>query len=180
MTVPNIVVVVPLLSILATALVTDMAYRRIPNGLSLGGAALGLLTNATLLGPSGLIFALFGWLLCLALFMPMYAGAGMAAGDVKLMAMVGAFLGPVSGFVAFACTLVAGGTLAAIWIAWRNVQQRVVEKSDLAVADTAAISELPGTALDKLPYAAAIALGTTVVVLQPAWLLAALPKGVLP
>jgi prepilin peptidase CpaA len=178
MTVPNIVIVVPLLSVLATALATDLAYRRIPNGLSLGGAALGLLTNATLLGPSGLAFALLGWLLCLALFLPMYAGAGMAAGDVKLMAMVGAFLGPMNGFVAFLCTLVAGGALASIWIAWRNIQERAGANSELAAADTVALSALPRTPLDKLPYATAIALGTTVVALQPAWLMAAL-KGVL-
>ncbi len=174
----NIVIVVPLLLILATALATDMAYRRIPNGLSLGGAAVGLLTNATLLGPSGLVFALLGWLLCLALFMPMYASAGMAAGDVKLMAMVGAFLGPVNGLVAFALTLVAGGALASIWIAWRNIQQRVAGNCELAVADTVALSAFPRSPLDKLPYATAIALGTTVVVLQPAWLMGAL-KGVL-
>jgi prepilin peptidase CpaA len=178
MTVPNIVVVVPLLSILAAALVTDMARRRIPNGLSLGGAAVGFVANATLLGPSGFIFALLGWLLCLALFMPMYAGAGMAAGDVKLMAMVGAFLGPVNGFVACACTLVAGGTFASIWIAWRNIHQRVVGQPEFA--DRLGISALPRTPLDKLPYAAAIALGTTAIVFQPAWLMAALPEGVLP
>jgi prepilin peptidase CpaA len=179
MTVPNIVIVVPLLSILATALATDLSYRRIPNGLSLGGAVVGLLTNATLLGPSGLIFSLLGWLLCLALFMPMYAGAGMAAGDVKLMAMVGAFLGPLNGFVACACTFVVGGALASIWIAWRNIQQRAVGNSELAVADTVALPALPRTALDKVPYATAIALGTAVVVIQPAWLMAAL-EGVLP
>jgi prepilin peptidase CpaA len=180
MTVPNIVVVVPLLSILAAALVTDIASRRIPNGLSLGGAAVGLVANATLTGPSGLVFALLGCLLCLALFMPMYAGAGMAAGDVKLMAMVGAFLGPVNGFVACACTLVAGGALASIWIAWRNIHERVVGDAEPALADRLGISALPRTPLDKLPYAAAIALGTTVTAFQPVWLMAMLPEGVLP
>jgi prepilin peptidase CpaA len=179
MTVPNIVIVVPLLAILATALATDVAYRRIPNGLSLGGVVVGFLANATLLGPSGLVVALLGWLVCLALFMPMYASAGMAAGDVKLMAMVGAFLGPVNGFLACACTLVAGGALASIYLAWRNVQQRVGGNSELAVADTVAMVTLPPTSLDKLPYAAAIALGTAAVAFQPAWLTAAL-KGVLP
>jgi prepilin peptidase CpaA len=45
----------------------------------------------------------------------------MGAGDVKLMALCGAFLGPVHIVVAAVVTLVAGGVLGTVWLFfWRN------------------------------------------------------------
>ena len=69
---PILTVAVPLLAIVAVATWSDLRDRRIPNGLSLGGAALGLLVNTVTFGPSGLVLAAFGWALCLACFIPLY------------------------------------------------------------------------------------------------------------
>ena len=91
---PTFVVAVPLLAILAVATWSDLRDRRIPNGLSLGGAALGLLVNAVTSGPSGLALAAFGWLLCLLASFRFTSTGGTAGGDVKLMAMVGASSDP--------------------------------------------------------------------------------------
>jgi Flp pilus assembly protein protease CpaA len=71
--------------------------------------------------------------------------------------------------------LVAGAALASIVMASRNLQHRrrdihVAASAGAASADSASLS----TALDKIPYAAAIALGATAAVLQPAWLRAAI------
>jgi prepilin peptidase CpaA len=157
MSAPSLTVVVPLLAILAAATFHDLRTRRIPNGLSLGGAALGLLINAVVVGPSALVLAVLGWALCLVCFLPLYLSGGTAAGDVKLMAMVGAFLGPMNGFLALLFTLVAGALLAALTVAKRNLVQ---SRQPL----------LLHSALDKIPYATAIALGALAAVVQPLWM----------
>lgn len=169
---PTLTVAVPLLAIVAVATWSDLRDRRIPNGLSLGGAALGLLVNTVTSGPSGLALAAFGWALCLACFLPLYVTGGTAAGDVKLMAMVGAFLGPLNGFMACLFALVAGASLASLCVAWRHfASHRVSAQPRLDSAPAG------GYALDKIPYAAAIALGAAATVLQPTWLTALLPLG---
>ena len=174
----NLTSAVPLLAIVAFATVTDLRSRRIPNGLSLGGAALALVISTTLYGGAGFWVAVLGWLICLACFIPFYLGGGMAAGDVKLMAMVGAFLGPIQGLVACACTLVAGGALASLVLVARKVPALPGRRAEIAApanAPSATARSFEG-AFANIPYAAAIAVGTVIVVLQPAWL-AALVKG---
>lgn len=153
MSAPSYIIAVPLLTIVAVATFTDLRARRIPNALSLGGAALGVLANATAFGSTGVLLAVLGWVLCLVCFLPFYVTGGMAAGDVKLMATVGAFLGPLSGFVACAVALMAGGSLGGLYM--------VVRRRAAA-----------GAMLEKIPYALAIAVGATAAVLQPAWVTA--------
>jgi prepilin peptidase CpaA len=160
MSAPNYIVAVPLLAILVVATFSDLRSRRIPNALSLGGAAIALLINAVHFGPAGAALSALGWALCLACFLPLYITGGTAAGDVKLMAMVGAFLGPLNGFVACAVTLGTGAALGALCMTWRSCAERVGPSSAGAQS------------LDKIPYAGAIAVGAVAAVLQPAWVTA--------
>jgi prepilin peptidase CpaA len=177
MSAPNLVVAVPLLAILAVATWSDLRSRRIPNGLSFGGAALGLLIHAVMFGPTELGFAALGWALCFACFIPLYVGGGTAAGDVKLMAMVGAFLGPANGFMACLLTLLIGGLLAVCSMAWRNHVAPRLSTAGVSAARRLEPAPMGTHALDKIPYAIAIALGTTAAVLQPEWLTAMWPLG---
>lgn len=158
MSTPSFVVAVPLLAILAMATFTDLRARRIPNALSFGGAALGLLVNAVHFGIAGAVLAVLGWALCLVCFLPLYLTGGTAAGDVKLIAMVGAFLGPMNGFVACAFALLAGASLGTLVMAWRGY-----------VAPRLSAGTGAAEMLDKIPYAGAIAVGAFAAVLQPAW-----------
>jgi prepilin peptidase CpaA len=173
---PHFEVAVPLLAIVALATASDLRDRTIPNGLSLGGAAIGLFMNAALWGLPGFELAVLGWVFCLLCFLPFYVSGGMAAGDVKLMALVGAFVGPVHGLVACGCALCAGSALAFVAMLPHKIQHwrenRIVAAALPGFVSSAA-APLPA-ALDKVPYAAAIALGTTAAVLQPSWLMAAL------
>jgi prepilin peptidase CpaA len=77
-----------------TACVFDLHSRRIPNALTLGAAVAGLVYAASSGGVAGVGASFSGWLLALALWIPIYALGGMGAGDVKLMAGIGAWLGP--------------------------------------------------------------------------------------
>jgi prepilin peptidase CpaA len=161
----SLTVAAPLLALLATATISDLRARRIPNGVTLGGTALGLLINAVAFGAGALGLALLGFALCLVCMLPLYVSGGTAAGDVKLMAMVGAFLGPVNGIAALLLTLVAGAVLAALAIATRKRERP--PHADVSLEPAGAPRAAP--ALDKIPYATAIALGSVAAVAGPAW-----------
>ena len=80
---------VMLICLVAQAALADLAMRKIPNVLVLSGLLLALLLH--LLGgqhwaPASVWLA--GALAGFFLFLPLYLARGMAAGDVKLMAMV--------------------------------------------------------------------------------------------
>ena len=104
-------------SLLAVLLVlvgayTDLRWRRLPNWLTLGGALAALLLQLALRGPAGGLDSLLGWGLgVLLLFIP-FALRGMGAGDVKLLAAVGASRGPAFVFVAFLLIALLGGLLS--------------------------------------------------------------------
>lgn len=102
---------VSLTAVLTAASVSDLRRHRIPNPVSLGGAALALAIAGVTTGLHGLLLALAGLAVGLVAFLPAYVKGGMAAGDVKLMAAVGAFLGPAGALDAVALSLVAGGVL---------------------------------------------------------------------
>src|ERR1017187_8474904 len=90
-TLPPPKVEVVLLVVLLAAAVFDVFYRRIPNWLTVGGVVLGIVTNA-LIGPplAGVGFAMAGLGVAFGIYVLLYAVRAMGAGDVKLMAAVGA------------------------------------------------------------------------------------------
>src|SRR5688572_32468872 len=92
----------------------DLKSRRIPNVLTFGSAVLAIALHGYLSGPSGAGWAVAGWLVGAAFFLPIFALGGMGAGDVKLLAALGAWLGP--GPVAWVAlfSLIAGGALGLI------------------------------------------------------------------
>jgi prepilin peptidase CpaA len=139
---------------LALASIIDFRQRRIPNGLSFAGTVVGMTAQASLFGTAGLGLAVLGAAVCLLSFLPFYVGGGMAAGDVKLMAAVGAFLGPLNGLAACAFALVAGAIVASASAGWSRMFAHGVDDEIAASSG-------------KIPYAVAILVGTLVVVLPP-------------
>ena len=96
---------------LGAAVFTDVRTRRIPNWLTgaIVGAAFGLAFGG---GPVTPLRALLGLVVGLALMLPGHIIGATGAGDVKLMAAVGAVVGPDVIFRAFLYSAVAGGVLA--------------------------------------------------------------------
>lgn len=157
----EIITVVPLLILLAVATLIDWRTHSIPNALSLGGALFGIILQASIHGPTGLVLALSGWAVCLVCFLPFYLSGGMAAGDVKLMAGVGAFLGPIGGIAACLVALVVGALIAIISLASERYLHSTNGRSDDAVAETREGLRA------RIPYAGAIAAGTALSLFQP-------------
>jgi prepilin peptidase CpaA len=94
------------------ACVTDVRTRRIPNLLTFGGAAAALAAHGVVGGWSGLGLALAGWAAGCALFIPFFLLGGMGAGDVKLLAALGAWLGPRDALWLAIYASIAGGVVA--------------------------------------------------------------------
>ncbi|MEO1495736.1 MAG: A24 family peptidase [Planctomycetota bacterium] len=100
---------------LIVAAVIDGLQLRVPNWITFPMIASGWVWSATLspyAGWEGLLYSLIGTVVGLALLLPAYAIGGMGAGDVKLMAGIGAWVwGTVTAY-AFAVSAVIGGLIA--------------------------------------------------------------------
>lgn len=108
---PSLVQVIAVAVALA-ACVTDVRSRRIPNVLTFGAALAGVAFHAAAPGGQGLVHALGGWGVGVLIFLLPFVLGGMGAGDVKLVAALGAWLGPVEALWLALYTGVAGGVMA--------------------------------------------------------------------
>jgi len=160
-----------LMMLLVGAAVSDYRTHRIPNWLVLSGALFGVIYN-TALAPSpyaNILFPLAGLGLGLVLFLPLYLVRAMGAGDVKLLAMVGAFLGPGDTFRAALASMIVGGVLSIVLVLARGTARRmfhnlgsVFQVGLLSVAGGSKpnLRIEAGVSAGKLPYGVAIAMGT--------------------
>lgn len=100
-----------LFGILTVAAITDLRSRQVPNVL-LGVGLLGHLTLAWLSGGNAIGQLSLGLLLALLIGLPTYLVGWFGGGDVKLLALVGAAVGPVQFLFTLPWILVAGGLVA--------------------------------------------------------------------
>ena len=171
-----------LAALLLSAAVTDLRSHRIPNRLVLAGLLLAFAAHACALalgtpplaGPAAWA-PLAGLATGFALLLPFYLLGAMGAGDVKLMAMVGAFMGAQPVMLAALCTFVAGGLLSVVVMVARGVTAQTLANVRFLLTDWfvrastgqgARLAPLQTTAA-RLPYAVAIALGTGVALFWP-------------
>jgi prepilin peptidase CpaA len=154
---------------LAAAVVTDVRTRRIPNWLTgaIAGAGFGLAFGGGAVTP---LQAAFGLLLGLALMLPGHVIGATGAGDVKLMAAVGSFLGPSLVFRAFLYSALAGGVLALAVAMRRGLLADTMLGTTRLVTSPAATRDAivtPGRR-NRFAYGPAIAAGTLITLLvQP-------------
>lgn len=157
-----------LIALLVVAAWIDWRTMRIPNWLTVGGMCWGALWNAasgvTVL--DGVLMSLGGLGVGLALFMPLWLIKAMGAGDVKLMAMVGAFLGGMGTVGAVIVVGLVGGISVLIVAISRRAMARLASNTRDLVTSLV-IPGLPlwrpdplGHSLGKLPYGVSISAGT--------------------
>src|SRR4051794_4455757 len=102
--------------VLAEAAIIDGLKLRVPNWLTFHLILGGLAFAAWGHGANGLLWSIQGAALGLALLLPLYAIGGMGAGDVKLLAGVGAWVGPAVTFWAFVTSSVVGAVMAVVMV----------------------------------------------------------------
>jgi prepilin peptidase CpaA len=134
-----------LFSLMLAATVTDLARHKIYNWITYTGiaAALGLNAVGSLLLAAGwmgenqlqplgwipFIESLFGLFVCgfvMVFCFVMFSVGGVGGGDVKLIAMIGAFFGPEQGVTAMLWTCVLGACMGLIVLIWRVGPLRTV------------------------------------------------------
>lgn len=101
-----------LLIILAVCVVTDIRKRKIYNKVIFPALAVAFISSIILDGLSGLGTSTIGFLVGFILLLIPYILGGMGAGDVKLMALIGALKGYEFVIESFIYTALIGGVLA--------------------------------------------------------------------
>ena len=136
-----------LVAILFVAAAQDIVRRQISNWLCLA-VMIAAIPVIVAIGPSlalwqnGLIFALL-----LAIGTALFSAGWLGGGDVKLVAALGLWTNLTAMLPLLACILIAGGVLAAVSLVVR--------------------SQRPARRAGGVPYGVAIAVGASVVLLQP-------------
>jgi len=167
----NILITITLIIVVVAAASIDVRKRKIPNWVTLPSAMTGVLLNFSFFGFRGLLSAIFGILAGFFLLFFVYLMGGMGAGDVKLMAVIGAFLGPWLVFVAFIWMALAGGILALCLILWRRAFRQTFQNIKtilltlfLRTSPRQTQITIENPKLIKLPYGVPIATGTILAV----------------
>ncbi|MBT2322947.1 prepilin peptidase [Variovorax paradoxus] len=160
-----------LFALLIVASVSDYRSYRIPNWLTFGGAAFALIykTVIAVSPPTAFLLAFGGLFLGFLVMLPPYALGVMGAGDVKLMAMVGAFLGIHETLQAVLFAFLVGGIAALGFAIIKGKLGRMLHNAKNAVyglVASAMVGAKPeariyaGQSVGKLPYGICISLGT--------------------
>jgi len=174
MPVPPFSLHLALLALVGVAAATDLARRRIPNRLLLAGLLAAAILHLAGADRAALLWGVAGAATGLLLFLPLYCLRGMAAGDVKLLATVGAFSTPLEvAHIALATVLVGGLMALAVVIARGRLRALLANLGCLLrpwlmrLAGMPALAEpMPGPSVGNIPYGVAIAIGTALFVGQ--------------
>lgn len=160
-----------LFALLVLAAVIDYRTYRIPNWLTAAGMVLGLAYSIgiPLTAPHGFVWSFSGLLVGLLLMLPLYLMRSMGAGDVKLVAMAGAYLGAVDVLFAALAALLVGGIAALVFGLYHRALGRLfsnVKQAALSLAWSGLLGTRPLPGMDgassvgRLPFGVSIALGT--------------------
>lgn len=151
---------------------TDLTARRIPNPATLPLILLALIIHSLHAWPSGLFFSLKGLALGFALLLPAYLLGGLGAGDVKLMAAVGAVLGVKQTMSAFLIIALLGGVVALGMMAQQRQMGMRFKRLGAAFSllvlgrtlDGLRVHDRSSLKKEGIPYGAVIAVGTVLLV----------------
>jgi prepilin peptidase CpaA len=170
---PDITITAPVFLTVVTACAFDLRTRRIPNALNFASAFAALLVHWLTGGSEGAMFAAGGWVVGLFLFLPFFALRGMGGGDVKLLAALGAWLGPQQVLWLAIYTGIAGGVMG-VWAAAASGYLKTALRNvfgALIYWGTVGLKPVPGLTLEsgkapRLAYALPILAGTLVALWQ--------------
>ena len=157
---------------LVVAAVIDGLQLKVPNWITFPMIVSGWIYS-TMFSPyagwEGLGLSLIGTAVGLALLLPAYAVGGMGAGDVKLLAGVGAWMWGTITLYAFAVSALVGGVIAVLMVVWAGTWQKHKNQfwsilNEIAtVKDPEKLSEIAAERKPRmflLPYGIPIAIGS--------------------
>ena len=156
-------------TLVTLACITDLRSRRIPNLLTFSAAGAGILFHLVSGGVNAALYSVGGFVLGALLFFPLFALRGMGAGDVKLLAAIGAWLGPKQIVIVALASSIAGGIIGIlVALAYGYLKTALINLWTLLMHwRVVGIRPLPEVTLEgargpRLAYAIPIAIGTVV------------------
>jgi prepilin peptidase CpaA len=155
---------------MALCALTDYRTKRIPNWLTLPAAIAGLVFSALAPGGIGLVASLAGFAVGMALLLLPWLLGGGGMGDVKMLAALGTWLGPIGILVAFGLgsILAAFGMIAVLTASTMAHGFSSTRRRYVAAAAGGGQAAAPTKARRVLPFAVPMALSTWLVL---AWML---------
>jgi prepilin peptidase CpaA len=171
LTLPPPAIAALLLALVIGSAAYDIPYRRIPNSFTIVGVLLGLAMNTFLYGWQGLQNSLTGLAVGFGAYFILYSMRAMGAGDVKLMAAIGALVGWQDWFGIFIATAIVGGFASMALMAMRGRVKKTLWNVGFVLTEmkSGRAAYLSNEELDVrsskaigLPHAAVIAAGTMV------------------
>jgi len=161
-----------LVAMIMVAAIYDIRYRRIPNWVIIPGGLAGIALNSFLYqGWPGLRLSLLGLAVGLGSYFILYMLHAMGAGDVKLMAAIGAMVGAGDWFGIFIITAIIGGFVGLGLVALRGRLKKTIWNVAFILTEmkSGRSAYLANEELDVrnprslgMPHGAVIALGTMV------------------
>jgi len=155
--------------VLVVAAVIDGWKLKVPNWITFPLIISGWVLSTGYFGWVGLGWSLVGTAIGLALLLPAYAIGGMGAGDVKLLAGVGAWVWGTNTFLAFCLSAMIGGLIAVAMVVLRRKwshhrgQFWAILSEIMVVRDPNQLSAIAAerkSSMMLLPYGIPIAIGT--------------------
>ena len=149
--------------------IVDYRTKKIPNWLTVSGAAIGLAYNCVAPHGIGPWWALAGFAVGFSLLILPWLLGGGGMGDVKMLAALGTWLGPVMILMAFGlgAILASVGAIAVLMISTVSVGVSATQRRYVAAradaSGSAAVSDLPRKPSRVLPFAVPIAMATWLV-----------------
>lgn len=156
---------------LIVAAVIDGFELKVPNWLTFPMIISGWVYSVVAFGWEGIGWSLVGTLLGLALLLPAYLIGGMGAGDVKLLAGVGAWMHAMHVFYAFCLTAVFGAVIAIGMVlakkAWKkhSTQFWMILGEIMTIRNPDTLAKIAAerkSSMLLLPYGIPIAIGSIV------------------
>jgi prepilin peptidase CpaA len=170
----------PLFVMLSIAAVSDLRSRKIRNWLTFSLVLTGLAQSFTAVHTVAPMASLLGLAAGFGLTFLLFAMGALGGGDVKLLAGVGAWVGPMPVLAVFCLAAVAGMVIVLAQALWQGRLRQLLHNSALVAVNIAHVSELGvahATATGKscrsvdrpLPYAVPVFLGVAALV-ATSWL----------
>ncbi|MCR5666698.1 MAG: A24 family peptidase [Eubacterium sp.] len=106
--------------LLSGAVITDLKAERIDHAIILGGLCCGFVYQYSLYGGLGILYFLGNILVPIILLFPLFIMRALGAGDLKLFAVVGAFVG----FTGLIHCMMVSFVLAAVFCCWKLIKNK--------------------------------------------------------
>jgi prepilin peptidase CpaA len=155
-------------ALMILAIISDLRTQRIPKALTIPGLFLGLAVGV-LGGWAGFSAAVLGVVVAFVLGTLLFSLGAIGGGDVKLLMVVGAFMGPSDLFYSLLAAGAIGGILALFTILRNGVvlpaliRARELGAYFLTLGRKGDRRTLQDSSAIKVPYGVAIALGALIV-----------------